>query len=91
MYKLIDISTLLTTPSHVAACKVMESAPDLRSISWFYDGSGNWGKFAITRYFAERGACCVSFESANNINYAIKAHIDANGAPRLVIVDLPRD
>jgi hypothetical protein len=78
-------------PLFRAMRKVIENKPHCRAFNWFYDTEGNLGKTVHAKYYAERGACCVSAQTPSNIFFAIKDHVHKSGTLRVLIVDVPRD
>lgn len=78
-------------PLFLAMRNVIENPPHPRAFNWFYETEGNLGKTAHAKYYAQRGACCVSAQTPANIFFAIKEHVNRSGTLRLLIVDVPRD
>lgn len=83
--------TEFTAPLFIAMRKVIENKPHRRAFNWFYETEGNLGKTVHAKYYAQRGACCVSAQTPSNIFFAIKDHVHKSGTLRLLIVDVPRD
>lgn len=79
------------SPVFLAMRKVIENPPHPRAFNWFYETEGNLGKTVHAKYYAQRGACCVSAQTPANIFFAIKDHVQKSGTLRLLIVDVPRD
>jgi len=77
-------------PWQAEVVKIVESAPDDRSIYWFWDAKGGSGKTALARYL------CVNFDAmyvggkASDIKYAVAQWLTTHDDIRAVIYDVSR-
>lgn len=87
--KLITYDMLL--PKQVEVVNLVNRTTDDRSVLWFWEDQGNWGKSFLTRYFLDSMDAFVVNGKGKDILYGIFAFIESNGyCPPLVIIDIPR-
>lgn len=77
----LQIASLFTEPEHKFG----------RSIFWYWESFGNWGKTVLATYMVDQlGAIMVGGKAADAA-YAVQQYIDKNGTgPDIVIMDVPR-
>lgn len=70
---------------------IIAQEPDDRTINWFWEPNGKYGKSALTKYLCvKKNALCVSGKS-NDCKYAIISYKEEHKEfPRIVIFDVPR-
>jgi hypothetical protein len=63
----------------------------VRSINWFWESEGNWGKSVLCRYFIDERNALVVQGANKDILCGLASWIDKNGeAPEIVVFDVPR-
>lgn len=62
-----------------------------RSIYWFWESRGNWGKTVLATYMVDQMGAIVVSGKAVDAGYAIQMYIEEHGqGPEIVIMDIPR-
>lgn len=62
-----------------------------RSVYWFYEADGNWGKSVVAKHMIDFMGAIVVQGKNNDILHGLKDYYDNKGeVPRLVIFDIPR-
>jgi len=62
-----------------------------RTINWFWEPRGNWGKTIVTKVLVDQWDAMVLQGAGKDCLYGIATKIEANGeAPNIIIWDIPR-
>lgn len=62
-----------------------------RTIKWYWEDQGDWGKTITYTYLIDNKNTCMTGGTQNDMLCAVKAFIDENGYPDIIVVNLPKD
>lgn len=91
LYNPVSLDDFELTPAHHAVFRLLDAPAHVRAIDWLYESRGNWGKTFVSRFYAERRACCIKAELAQHVNLAVTNHLELFGYLHLLIIDMPRE
>lgn len=91
-YRPLNVATYDSLrPNQKEVVEIVKKNNDDRSVLWFWEEEGNWGKSYITRYFIDNLDAFVVSGKGTDILYGLFAYIQTNGyCPPIVILDIPR-
>jgi hypothetical protein len=70
---------------------LIKTEPDNRSIHWYWEETGGFGKSSLVRYLCIRHGALLLSGKAADMKYGIVAYKEKQGTyPTLIVVDMPR-